>query len=380
MNPSRLRYFCVLCVLAWMFPAAHLQAQSPGPPPNATLREIHEYYQRMGQPVPENLIRDYIQRKKAEAGRPFGNVDTGDLEKERKEKIEALRRREAAANPPGLRDELRARIRTRTFWKAGDPPLKPKKSFEGFVLDDENLEREIFEAIQADALLARKLVPLRREKAEIEKRILALPPIDRTKPYIAGTRRGPEIEMDALNVKYAEALAAEHRVESIVYDLTRNMDVRNIRVFACLLWEPGEYTTDNGDAGHQCLRESMRGRIGEYVTFGVLDLEKRPRSEVEWREWWLNNRWKWGWSYEVEPIIDTKEFPTPEESGFAPKAAAPPPPPPLEPASPIPPPVPPPVVADRAQPKDGNLLAYLIAGGVALVLAAIVYLAKSRRG
>lgn len=274
-----------------------------------------------------------------------------------------------------LFDDAYRKIRALVTWKYGEPRPEPHTAFEGAVLNDEKLEREIFEAIKANALIARKIIPLRIEVDGAAKRVLAMPPIDTTKPYHTG-RRGPEIEYDLIQKQLGQAMEAENRVARIMAALSNNLDVRNVRLYACLLWEPGEYIVE-GDVGHGCLRHSAWNRLGDCLLTGVLNIADKPQNDAAWRTWWLENRWQWGWSYEIEPITSTEIFSVPSESGFVPRQDPPKPEPAPAPPTPAPQRQPAPSSAAPAvvptEEQHDNTLLYSTLGVVIFVFAAMLY-------
>lgn len=130
----------------------------------------------------------------------------------------------------------------------------------------------------------------------------------------------PNAPSERIGRERGRAKKAQERVTYIAGKLMFNRDIRSVRLLAFLPGEPGEAVRDL-DVTHTCLRSFAHGLLEDLSRAGVLDTEKRPQFEWDWRQWWLSNRWKWGWSYEIDPITDAGIFPAPTESGFKPAPA-----------------------------------------------------------
>ena len=278
-------------------------------------------------------------------------------------------------------DDLALRLRTKIRWQQGQPPLPAQKMFEGFILDDESLERDLWEMIRPNALLARQIIPLNQELKEAEARAPApIPFLLRTKSYVFG-----ETEVDQVTIKIGQAELAKRRVETLIGSLRYTNDVRTARLFGFLLWEPGEYRVEE-DYGVSCLRDTACNSLYHLVINGVLDVDKKYPTEAEWRAWWLENKWKWGWSYEIDPITNTKIFPATKLSAgvFPQEAPTPAPPPPqipipaVTPATKLSSPVPQPPPEPSTQASNDRVIFYVITGATALLLALLISLRRKK--
>ena len=301
---------------------------------------------------------------------------TADEQRRQEESIAKMQKAVDALERKDPADGLLAKLRARIPRKNGLPLLLAHKSFEGFILDDENLERELWEMIRPNALLARQIIPLRRELMEA---IARTRPFDWSKPG----KIGEKSEEDFARDRVGEAEGARHRVEQLIGSLAYANDVRTARLFAFLLWESGENRVED-DYSVYCLRHGVLYRFDDLIRNGVLDVETKPRNESEWRAWWLKNQWQWGWSYEIDPITNTDVFPVPTLAPTSPNPATPTPPPP---AVSTPPPTHSPKpstpsasapAAVPATPSKHSPLLYATIGGAALLLGIVIFLRRKK--